>query len=562
VNAESALIDLRGKESKIKNVCVNIMNENRTGHEQKRQRWNSKIGIILAVAGSAIGLGNFLRFPVQAASNGGGAFMIPYLISLFLLGIPLMWIEWTLGRYGGGFGHSTAPGIFHSLREKNRLIKYFGVIGIFGPIVIYIYYVYIESWLLGYTFLSMTSGYSQAIASDNMAGFLSGYQGVVKNQYFQSILPAYLFFLATFFINLSVVWRGISGGIEKLCKYAMPALFGCAIILMIRVLTLGTPDPARPELNVINGLGYLWNPDLSALTNARVWLAAAGQIFFSLSVGIGVILTYASYLTKKDDVVLSGLSSASTNEFAEVILGGTIVIPATFVFFGAAGTLAQAQGGAFNLGFITMPKIFGLMPGGRAFAPIWFLLLFLAGVTSSISLAQPAIAFMEDEFNISRKRAVVIFGVLTFVLAHLSIFLLARGVVDELDFWGGTFSLVLFATIETILFVWVFGADRAWDEMHIAADISIPKFYKFIIKYVTPVFLMGLLGTWFVQDGLPVVLMRNVPPANRGYVLATRIVLLILFAAIAIAVAISWARRQRKTSGLSERNSVNRMKIT
>ncbi|RKY63224.1 MAG: sodium:calcium symporter, partial [Candidatus Latescibacterota bacterium] len=119
--------------------------------KQEREKWGSKLGVILAVAGSAVGLGNFLRFPVQAVKNGGGAFMIPYFISLFLLGLPLMWIEWTIGRYGGGFGHGTAPGIFHSLWKKNRFIKYFGVIGIFGPIAIFIYYTYIESWLLGYT---------------------------------------------------------------------------------------------------------------------------------------------------------------------------------------------------------------------------------------------------------------------------------------------------------------------------------------------------------------------------------------------------------------------------
>ncbi len=107
---------------------------------KKRDTWGSRLGIIMAVAGSAIGLGNFLRFPAKAASNGGGAFMIPYFVSLFLLGIPLMWIEWTLGRYGGGFEHGTAPGIFHSLWQKNRFIKYFGVIGIFGPLVIFIYY--------------------------------------------------------------------------------------------------------------------------------------------------------------------------------------------------------------------------------------------------------------------------------------------------------------------------------------------------------------------------------------------------------------------------------------
>ena len=123
--------------------------------EMKRERWGSKLGVILAVAGSAVGLGNFLRFPVQAARNGSGAFMIPYFIAFFLLGIPLMWIEWTIGRFGGGFGHGTAPGIFHSLWRKNNFIKYFGVIGIFGPIAIFIYYVYIESWLLGYSFFSL-----------------------------------------------------------------------------------------------------------------------------------------------------------------------------------------------------------------------------------------------------------------------------------------------------------------------------------------------------------------------------------------------------------------------
>ncbi|MFA5164143.1 MAG: hypothetical protein WC481_01060 [Candidatus Omnitrophota bacterium] len=113
--------------------------------QRSRQAWGTKLGIIMAVAGSAVGLGNFLRLPVQAVQNGGGAFMIPYFIALLLLGIPLMWIEWSLGRYGGGFGHGTAPGIFHSIRRKNRFIKYFGVIGIFGPLVILIYYTYIES---------------------------------------------------------------------------------------------------------------------------------------------------------------------------------------------------------------------------------------------------------------------------------------------------------------------------------------------------------------------------------------------------------------------------------
>src|SRR3989338_2205899 len=191
---------------------------------------------------------------------------------------------------------------------------------------------------------------------------------------------AYLFFLITFIINILIIYKGISGGIERLCKIAMPLLFIFGIIIAIRVLTLGAPDPSRPSWNFVNGLGFLWNPDFSALKSAKVWLAAAGQIFFTLSGGIGVILTYASYLSKGDDVVLSGLSAVSTNELAEVVLGGSIVIPAAFIFFGPVETTAIAQGGAFNLGFVTMPLIFGKLIWGGFFGAIWFLLLFLAGI--------------------------------------------------------------------------------------------------------------------------------------------------------------------------------------
>ncbi|MDP2981345.1 MAG: sodium:calcium symporter, partial [Candidatus Omnitrophota bacterium] len=293
-----------------------------------REVWKSKLGIIMAVAGSAIGLGNFLRFPVQATQNGGGAFMIPYFISLLLLGIPLMWIEWTIGRFGGGFDHGTAPGIFHNMWTKNRFIKYFGIIGIFGPLVIFIYYTYIESWTLAYAFFSAVEKYSQATDQGSMISFLKGFQGIEKNNFFSSMQCVYIFFIITFCLNMFVIYKGISGGIEKLCKIAFPALFVFGIILAIRVLTLGAPDQTKPGWSIINGLGFLWNPDFSALKSAKVWLAAAGQIFFTLSVGIGVILTYASYLTKTDDVVLSGITSVSANEFAEVILGSSIVIPA------------------------------------------------------------------------------------------------------------------------------------------------------------------------------------------------------------------------------------------
>ncbi len=511
-----------------------------------RDSWGSRLGVIMAVAGSAVGLGNFLRFPVQAAKNGGGAFMIPYFIALLLVGIPLMWIEWSIGRYGGGFEHSTAPGVFHSLWEKNRFIKYFGVIGIFGPLVIMIYYTYIESWTLAYSFFSLVQKYSGCTDRLSMEAFLRGFQGLERNQYFSSMAPAYVFFLITFLLNMTVLYYGIKGGIERFCKFAMPILFVFAVILVVRVLTLGTPDLAKPDWSAARGLGYLWNPDFSQLLNAKVWLAATGQIFFTLSVGMGVILTYASYLKKGDDVTLSGLTAVSMNETAEVVLGGSIVIPAAFVFFGPLAIGAIAGSGAFNLGFVSMPLIFGHMPFSEVFGFLWFGLLFLAGVTSSVSMAQPAIAFLEDEFDISRERAVKIFGAVAFVLCNASIFFLGKGVVDELDFWGGTFCLVLFATVEVILFGWIFGINKAWEEVHHGADMRIPGIYKYVIKYVTPVFLLVVLAAWFFQDWLPIMRMENVPPGNRPYILATRVGLLVLFITLAVLVKIAWRKRKIK----------------
>ena len=532
----------------------------------KRDSWGSRMGIIMAVAGSAVGLGNFLRFPAKAAANGGGAFMIPYFVSLLLLGIPLMWIEWTLGRYGGGFEHGTAPGIFHSIWQKNRFIKYFGVIGIFGPLVIFIYYSYIESWTLAYSFFALSSKYSGLSDQASMQSFLRAYQGMEHNQFFQGIGCAYGFFVLTFILNVIVIFYGIRKGIEKLCNIAMPVLFIMGLVLMIRVCTLGTPDAAHPSWNIANGFGFLWNPDFSALKSAKVWLEAAGQVFFTLSVGIGVILTYASYLSKGDDVVLSGLTAVSTNEVAEVILGGSIVIPAAFVFFGPVNMQSIANSGVFNLGFVTMPLVLNKLPLAQIFGFLWFFLLFLAGITSSVSLAQPAVAFLEDEFDMDRKRAVILFGVVSFILCQPVIFFLKRGVVDELDFWGGTFFLVLFATIETILFAWVFGSsissssdgkksrtigmESAWDEIHQGAQIRVPGVYKYIIKYITPLFLFIIMGMWFYQQWLPVIFMKHISSADRMYILFTRLGLLSIFLILSILVWFAWRKKSRQEAQL------------
>ena len=508
-----------------------------------RERWGSRIGVILAVAGSAVGLGNFLRFPVQAAQNGGGAFLIPYFVSLVLLGIPLMLIEWTLGRYGGLHGYGTAPSIF-AVATRNHFLKYFGVIGIIGPTIIFVWYTYIESWLLGFAFHALFGRLMEAAQnSADMKAYLQAYQGLASNSWFSGIGQAYLFFLITFLLNFWVVFYGVKGGIEKFSKIAMPALFILGLIIMIRVITLGAPIPGHPEWNVTNGFGYLWNPDFSRLSDVKVWMAAAGQIFFTLSTGIGMILTYASYLDREDDVALSSMTSVSINEFVEVIIGGSIVIPAAFMFMGQAGLVDIAKGGAFDLGFVTMPQIFTKMGFGWFFAFVWFVMLFLAGATSSVSMLQPAIAFIDDEFRTGRKKAVLLLALFCFIACNGVIIGLAHGVLDDLDFWSGTFSLVVLATIESIIFGWVFGIDRAWKEIHHGADIQLPWIFRIIIKYVTPTFLLALLGAWTYQLALPTLKMTGVPPENRVWVLGTR--LIIMFMVFSVILLIYWAWRGR-----------------
>jgi NSS family neurotransmitter:Na+ symporter len=517
----------------------------------ERERWATKVGLILALAGNAVGLGNFLRFPVQAAGNGGGAFMIPYFIALILVGIPLMWTELSMGRFGGHQGHGTMPGIFQLL-WRHPVAKYLGVIGLLLPITVFIYYMVVESWSLGFSFFSLIGKYNGALTQEAMGDFLHGYQGIEHTKYFHGLSWGYSFFILTALINFYVLRRGIRGGIERLANIGMPLLIVMAVVLVVRVLTLGTPDPAKPDQSVLNGLGFIWNPDLRALGNSKVWLAAAGQIFFTLSVGFGAIQAYSSYLGRNDDIALSGVATVSTNEFCEVICGGTIAIPIACAFFGVAATQAIAQGSSFNLAFQSMPIVFQHLPLGNLFGFLWFFLLFIAGVTSSVALTLPAVTFFIDELGWTRAKAVNVITLFAFAASNLVIFFLAHGFMDELDFWAGTFGVVLLAFIEIVVFFWVFGKDRAWEEITRGAEIKVPGFFKYVMKYVTPLFLIAILVTWAKSDMLKVLRMESVPPENRPYVWGARALMLAIVAGFATLVVIASRRGSFSGKGHSK----------
>ncbi len=520
-----------------------------------RENWGSRLGVILAVAGSAVGLGNFLVFPGRVAANGGGAFLIPYFIAFILIGIPLAWMEWALGRRGGKYGHGTGPGILNTIIDHPSA-KYLGSLGVVGPMLIFFFYIFIESWLLGYIYFSATGELSAAAANGAASvsallfdSYLTGNHSIV------GIPSVYLFFSISFLLNFGIIFFGVRKGIENTAKVLMPLLLILGFILMIRVLTLP---------GISSGLGFMWNPDFSKLLDIEVWFQATSQIFFTLSVGVGTILTYASYVKPKQDIALSSLTANSTNEFIEVIIGGTIVIPAAVTLLGAAATEGVAKAGVVDLGFITMPLIFDHMGDkvGFVLQVLWFTLLFIGGLTSSISMLQPSISFLEDELRLERKTSIVVLGLITLFFSLLVIYGFNCGAAGEIDLWGFNFSLIFFGTIEAITFAWILGVKEGVKELLEGAEIGIPKPFLFIMKYITPTFLIGLVFLWFTKGGgwdrvmltnlvvenvslpsIPLLFPDGIETTNRTFIIFFRGALLSLLIMVNWTIFVAWRNR-------------------
>ena len=522
--------------------------------QNNRENWGSKIGVILAVAGSAVGLGNFLRFPVQAATNGGGAFIIPYLIAFLFLGIPLAWMEWTLGRYAGRHNYGTAPSTLHIIFDKKKpWAKHLGSIGLLPPLFIVFYYVFIQSWILAFAYYSLTGKLMEVTAQGSAAVTQFFGDFIMLKTCVGPVPSAIIFFLITFACNMTVLALGVRKGIERVNKICMPILLFLGIVLVIRVLTL--PDIGK-------GLAFMWNPNFSELANPKVWMAAAGQVFFTMSLGMGIIWCYASYLKPKEDLVLSSLTASATNGLAEIIIGGTVVIPIAVIIAGA-NIEECAKLGTFGLGFQTMPYVFGTLPLGGALQAFWFALLFFAGITSAISIIQPLISFCEDDLKFTRKKSVTTISIIIFIGSLTAIFGLGAGTVDELDFWGGTFLLVVFGAIQAIIFSFVLGRRKsqivqpgesvAFALMNEGAQLKLPRFFRPIIQYVCPAYLIILLVSYTFTDGLPLITLSNIPAdakvtflgsefSQLNFTWGFRGFMLLLVVLLNIAIAYAWRK--------------------
>lgn len=465
----------------------------------KNESWGSRVGLILAMAGNAVGLGNFLRFPVQAVQNGGGAFIIPYLICFLLMGIPLLFTEWSIGRFGGKLGNHSTPYILNSMSKK-AIWKYIGVFGIFTNIAVVAYYTYIESWTFIYVLHTIFGTFS-GMGKEEVSLFFDQYVTFTGSDLGIPFLPVIIYILILG-VNVYILSKGLSG-IEKVAKIGMPLLVLFGIILAYQGWTMGADYATAeyPHANAWDGINFLWTPQYSSLADPKVWLAAAGQIFFTLSVGMGSIQCYASYVRENEDIALNSLSAGFTNEFVEVLLGSAIVIPIAAGFLGLDWVMENA---GFGMAFQTMPYLF--QQWGAVFGAIagvsWFGLLFFAGITSSLAMGTPWMGFMQDEFGWGKVKGAVSFGLIALAMGLPTVLFFQYGYFDEYDYWAGTVSLVIFALLEIVLFAWIFGMDRGWSELNHGADIRIPGIYKFIIKYVTPVLLLLVfIGALFTPEG-------------------------------------------------------------
>lgn len=448
-----------------------------------KESWGSRVGLVLAMAGNAVGLGNFLRFPVQAIQNGGGAFIIPYLVCFLLMGIPLLWVEWSMGRFGGKHGHHSTPFILDTM-DKRKFWKYIGVFGIFTNLAVAAYYCYLESWTLSWMWHSVTRTFSGQ-SQEAVAGFFGQY--VSLTNWGEPVF----FWLLCLLMNTWILSRGLSKGVEMASKIGMPLLILFGAVLAYLAITMKAGDHGAINAGTV-GLNFLWTPDFSSIWSAKVWLAAAGQIFFTLSVGMGSIQCYASYVKSKDDIALNAMSAGWMNEFVEVVLGSSIIIPIAVGYLGIDKVIEMTKSGGLGLGFRTLPYLFEQW--GPVLAVVcgvfWFGLLFFAGITSSLAMGTPCMGFMEDEFKWSRQKSAWAFGAAILVLGLPTVLFFNEGVFDEYDYWAGTVSLVVFAMVETILFAWIFGMDKGWKEINAGADMKVPGIFRFIIKFITPIILL------------------------------------------------------------------------
>ncbi len=445
--------------------------------KKKRDGFGSKIGIIAAAAGSAIGLGNIYRFPCELGNNGGAAFLLVYLAVVIFLGIPVMLSELVIGRRS----QSNAVGAFKKLAPKSAwpIVGYMGVLCGF---IIFAFYSTVSGWTLEYIIKAVTNSFQGKDLAAMEQDFTDFHNMGWRNVMWQAIF---------IFLTGFVVFKGVQNGIERYAKILMPLLLVILIVLGIRSVTL----PGAKE-----GLSFLFHPDFSKI-DGNVLISALGQGFFSLSLGMGALITYGSYIKKKDNLTSTAFSVVLADTLI-ALLAGLVIFPAAFSF-GIRPTAGM------GLVFNTIPMIFNQMTGGYIFCIIFFVLLAIAALTSTISLLEVVVAYLSEELHINRKWSTVWACVATlFIGSFASLSLMentpfaigGRTVFDLMDFVSSNILLPLGGVLIVIFVGWRLGKAKFFEEVTNEGTIkaSLKKVIFFIIRYLAPiaitiVFISGLI---------------------------------------------------------------------
>lgn len=442
-----------------------------------RDTWGSKLAFVLAAAGSAIGLGNIWGFPTVAGLNGGGAFLVIYLVAVAFIGAPVMLAELIIGRKT----QRNPVGAFKALAPDSMWVVV-GGLGVLTGIIILSFYSVIAGWTLAYILKTLTGTFTAGADTATIFSHVAG-----------DAVPAIGWHLLFMIITVAVVIGGVRKGIERWTKVLMPLLFVILVLLVIRAVTL-------PGAEV--GLEFYLKPDFSALS-VPVVLAAIGQAFFSLSLGMGAMITYGSYISGKDDLVSSAAWVTGFDTMI-AIMAGLIIFPTLF----SAG-LEPGTGGP-GMVFVVLTSLLGSIPpepiGGVIFGTLFFTLLGIAALTSSMSLLEVASAWLIDERKFTRKRAAITIGTIAFVIGIPSA--LGNGAVAwltelpgvGLDFLSllftifGQYALVIGALLISVFIAWVWGVDKAGDEVRVNdGKFPLARTWGVLIRYVAPVAILAIL---------------------------------------------------------------------
>ncbi|OWT33715.1 sodium-dependent transporter [Methanobrevibacter sp. 87.7] len=442
---------------------------------EKTNQWNSTLGFLLAMIGSAVGLGNIWRFPYIAYTNGGGTFLIPYIVAILCMGAPFIFIEY-------GAGYKFKAGLSKTLRTINKKYEYIAWTIQMVPFLILSYYTCIIGWNLIYLILSFFKGWG----TDTNTFFTHTLLQTSNNPLgiLHIVLPIFIAVAVSWFIIWFVSHKNLNDGVETVCKIVIPLLFVLMAGIVIYSLTLP---------GAFKGVSALFTPEWSQLTNFNIWLAAFGQIVFSLSLGLCIMFTYASYLPDDINLVKNGLTVAFTNSGFEVFTAIGMFSILGFMSLVSNVPIDQVVTNGAGLAFVVLPSVFNTMGTvGYIIGPLFFICLFFAGFTSAIALVEPLNSSISEKFNLSRKKTVSMICLVGFLISILFTTTYGSSLLTYFDGFLNQFGLLLTVIIECIIFGWIYGLDKLLDAINSGSNFKLGKIWKFMIKYFIPI-IVGIM---------------------------------------------------------------------